>query len=271
VLLLVALPSALALIGAFFTYDGVNAPSFAGWQNFVFLQRDPLVRVALINSVIFIAWSVPVRIIAALGLALLYQRPRRAVGVYRAIAYLPTIIPDTVYALVWMWILNPYYGPLNQILIALGLPAPAWLVDPKLALLSLVIMSIFPVGEGFIVLLAGLRQISREVYESASIDGANAWQSFRSITLPLILPWIVILTLRDIALSLHNAFTPAMIMTGGGPYYATTFAPQLIYELAFDQMNFGAAAGVLLILLIITLLLSLFAIYLFAEPGIDED
>ncbi|RPJ23089.1 MAG: sugar ABC transporter permease [Chloroflexi bacterium] len=270
-LLLVALPAALTFYIAFTRYNGIDPPVFTGWENVRLLSRDPLFWVALINSLLFILLAVPLRLLGALGLALLYSRPRRAIGFYRAAVYLPTIIPDTAYALTWLWIFNPYYGPLNASLRALGLPAPAWLVDPFWAPLAIVLITLFQVGEGFVILLAARRHIPGEVYDAAHVDGANRWQTFNSITLPLLSPWLVLLSVRDIALSFQNTFTPAYIMTRGGPYYSTFYTPLFIYETAFDGLRFGQAATVTLIVFIVTMILVLIVYYIFEGWGFDEN
>ncbi len=220
---------------------------------------------------LFIAQAVPLRILGALALALLYNRPRRGVGLYRAAAYLPTVIPDAAYALTWTWILNPLYGPLNAALRTFGLFAPPWLSDSAWALPALVLMSLFTIGEGFVLLLAGLRHIPREVEDAAHVDGANRWQMFAFITLPLLSPWLVLLTVRDVVLSFQYTFTPAYIMTRGGPYYSTFFAPHLIYESAFDGLRFGQAAAVMLLVFLVTLILVALVYFLFEGWGFDED
>jgi multiple sugar transport system permease protein len=154
------------------------------------------------------------------------------------------------YALIWLWIFNPIYGPLNQALSALGLPAPVWLLQPDTARLAIVIMSLFQIGEGFVVLLAGRQEIPPDYYHAAAVDGASAWQMFRLITLPLLAPWLLVLTIRDALLSAQSTFTPALLMTGGGPYYATLFTPLLVYQEAFDRFRFGRAAAMMLVLLL---------------------
>ncbi|HSQ39998.1 MAG TPA: sugar ABC transporter permease [Anaerolineales bacterium] len=269
--LLVMLPAGISFALAFTHYNGIRPPVFAGWYNFTYLWREQLFRVAIINSLLFIVQAVPLRILAALGLALLYNRPRRGVGLYRAAAYLPTVIPDVAYALVWMWIFNPLYGPLNYILSFLGLPTQAWLVEQNSALKAIVFMSLFQIGEGLIILLAGLRHIPREYYEAAQMDGANRFQQFFSITLPLLSPWLILLSIRDIALSFQSTFTPAYIMTRGGPYYATYFAPLMIYEEAFYNLRFGIGTALMLIIFAVTLLLTLLAYFVFEGSNLDED
>jgi multiple sugar transport system permease protein len=271
ILLLVVLPAVVTFAAAFYRYNGLSAPQWVGSQNFQFLGREPLLPVALVNSYLFIVQAVPVRILGALGLALFFSRPRRALGLYRAAVYLPTVIPDVAYALMWMWIFNPLYGPLNQILTALGLPAPGWLTDPGWGIPAIVLMASFQLGEGFVILLAGLRHIPKDYYDAAQVDGANRWQAFLAITLPLLSPWLVLLTVRDVVLSFQNTFTPAYIMTGGGPYYATFFLPMMVYETAFDGMRFGLAAALTLILFALTIVLSLMVFYLFEGWGFDEE
>ena len=269
--LLVALPAGISLYVSFTRYDGVSTPVWVGLQNFQLLRIEPLFWVALINSLIYISQAVLLRTLAALGLALLYNQPRRATGLYRAIAYLPTVIPDTAYALVWLWILNPLYGPLNLALRAFNLPAPAWLTDTRWAIPAIVLMSLFQVGEGLVILLAGLRHIPRDLKDSARVDGANALQTFSAITLPLLSPWLILLTVRDVVLSFQNTFTPAYIMTRGGPYYATYFAPLLIYETAFDRLRFGQGAAIMLIVFAVTIFLVLALYFFFESWGFDDD
>jgi multiple sugar transport system permease protein len=246
-LVLVALPALATVAIAFTDYYAVQPPAWAGLENFRRLMTSPLVRTSLYNSLVFLALAVPLRVGGALLLALLLRRPRRLSGLYRTAVYLPTVIPEAAYALVWLWIFNPLYGPLNAILQALGLPAPAWLAEPATARLAIVIMAAFQLAEGFVILLAGLQTIPRALYDLATVDGAGAWQSFRHVTLPLILPWLLLLTFRDLIVSLQNTFAPSFIMTYGGPYYATTFVPLLVYEIAFDFTDLGLASALLLL------------------------
>lgn len=244
-LLLVIIPAVATALVAFTEFNAVAPPTFVGLAKFRQLLEAPLVRIALRNSVIFLLLAVPLRLVAALALASLLQVRGRFFGLYRAAVYVPTVIPEAAYALLWLWIFNPLYGPLNLMLSWLGLPAPNWLTEPTTARLAMVILSLFQIGEGFVVLLAGLQSIPRAYFEAARVDGANGWQCFWQITLPVLSPWLILLTVRDLVMSLQNTFTPSFIMTYGGPYYATTFAPLLIYELAFDFFDLGLAAALL--------------------------
>jgi multiple sugar transport system permease protein len=270
-LILIVIPAGLSFFISFNNYNGLTNSVFVGWRNFTLLRRDPLFWIALTNSLLFIAIAVPLRLLGALGLAMFYSRPQRMAGLYRAAVYVPTVIPDTAYALMWLWILNPLYGPVNASLRTFGLPTPPWLVDSSWAPLAIVLVSLFQIGEGFAILLAALRHIPNETYDAARVDGANRWQMFDWITLPLITPWLVLLSVRDIVLSFQNTFTPAYIMTRGGPYYSTYYIPHFIYETAFDGMRFGEAAAVMLIVFIVTLLLILLVYFIFEGWGFDED
>lgn len=247
--LLVVLPALLAIGIAFTHYDTLSAPRWCGGDNFRALFADDLFRRAVLNSARFVLLAVPLRMIGALALALALKSPRPGVGLQRMAVFFPAIVPDVAYALLWLWIFNPLYGPLNGALHAMGLPAPAWLAEEHLALPALVIMALFQVGEGFIVLLAGLQGIPAELHETAALEGAGRWDRFRWITLPLLAPWLLLLTLRDIILSAQSTFAPAFIMTDGGPYYATLFLPLLIYQEAFTGLRFGSAAAIMLLLM----------------------
>lgn len=247
---LVVVPALLSLVIAFTRYDALGAPVWVGLDNFRALGEDSLFWTAVRNSLVFVLLAVPLRVLGALALALLLQRPGRGVGLFRMAVFFPTVVPDVAYALIWLWIFNPVYGPLNLALEALGLPVSPWLAEGNTALLAIVIMAAFQIGEGFVVLLAGLQNVPEEYYQSAALDGARRWQQFRFITLPLLAPWLLLLTLRDVILSAQNTFTPAFLMTGGGPYYATLFLPLRMYQEAFDSFRFGTAAAMMLLLLL---------------------
>ena len=267
-LALVIIPALATVAIAFTEYNAIRPPVWNGLGNFRALWSSPLVRLSLRNSFLFLALAVPLRLTGALLLALLLQARRRPFGIYRAAVYVPTVIPEAAYALLWLWLFNPLYGPINLVLAWLGLPTPAWLTEPETAILAMVIMSFFQLGEGFVVLLAGVQTIPHSFYEAARVDGASGWQSFWRITLPLLLPWLLLLTFRDLIMSLQNTFTPTFIMTYGGPYYATTFVPLLVYEIAFDIFDFGLAAAVVVVSYI---LLGLVALSILNLSGINSD
>jgi multiple sugar transport system permease protein len=270
-LVLVALPALLSAGLAFTTYDALRPPVFVGLQNFRFLAADPLTGTALLNTLLFIALAVPLRIAGALALALLLQGRRRGVGGYRAAVYVPTVIPDVAYALIWLWIFNPLFGPVNIVLGALGLPLPGWLADSSTARFPFVVMSLFQIGEGFVVLLAALRGIPRDYYDAGAVDGADRLRAFRWLTLPLLLPWLVLLTFRDIILAFQYTFTPSVVMTGGDPYYATLFLPLQVFEEAFDRFRFGTGSALMLLVFLLSAALIIVTYLVFRARGYTGD
>jgi multiple sugar transport system permease protein len=246
--LLIAIPGLLSLALAFTTYDGLTPPVFNGLWNLRFLALDPKVPTAIINTLVLVAVMVPLRIGGAFLLALLLQRRGRGVGTARAAVYLPAVVPDVALALVMVWVFNPLYGPVNGLLGAFGLPQPGWLADASLAKVPFVVMAVFGLGEGFIVLLAARKGIPGELYEAGALEGAGAWPLFRFLTLPLMLPWLALLTVRDVIIGFQWSFVPATVMTGGDPYYATLFLPQLIHEEAFDRFRYGTGSALMLLI-----------------------
>ena len=201
--MLVAVPVVLSAGLAFTAYDGLSPPAWRGLGNFREVLADPLFRTAVENSLTFVALTVPLRVVIALGLALLLNRSRRGVGLYRVAVYVPTVVPGVAYALVWLWI------------------------------------------------LAGLREIPDDCYQAASLDGAGRLRTLRHVTLPLLAPWLLLLAIRDIIVTTQTTFTPALVMTGGGPYYATLFVPLLMYETVFDRLRFGQGAAMTVLLLVV--------------------
>jgi multiple sugar transport system permease protein len=250
--ILVVIPAVMTLALAFTHYDALHAPSWAGVSNFRRMFSDDVFQTALWNSIIFVVMAVPLRVGGALGLALLYERRRRGTGTFRAAAYLPTVIPDISYALVWLFILNPIYGPLNLALEAIGLPITQFLLSAWGSRLSIVLMTTFQIGEGFIVALAARNDIPQELYELATVDGAGPVWTFRRVTLPLMAPALVLLAARDIVFSFQANFVPAFIVTEGGPLYATTFLPLHTYRNAFEFFRFGYASAMTLAMYAVT-------------------
>ncbi len=268
---LVVLPALATAAIAFADYNSIGVPRWVGLENFRRLVESPYVRIALRNTLIFVVLAVPARLVGALVLALLLQHRGQLFGFYRAAVYLPTIVPEVAYALVWLWIFNPYYGPLNLALAWLGLPAPQWLVEPMSARFSIVIMLSFQIGEGLVVLLAGLQTVPRALHEAAMLDGAGWRSRFQHVTLPLLLPWLLLLTFRDLLMSLQNTFTPSFVLTYGGPDYATTFAPLLIYEIAFDFFDFGLAAALLLLIYLVMAVFVLATLQIVGKSRVFDD
>lgn len=251
-LLLVVIPALLTLALAFFHHDGLTAPQPAGLDNFRRAAGDPIFRQSLRNSLLFVGMAVPLRLLVALGVGLLLAGRRRGVGSARTAVALPSFVPDVAYALLWLWVFNPLYGPLAAALQAVGLPGTEWLLSAWGARVAIVIMSLFQVAEAFIVVIAVRNEIPAELYEVASLEGSGRWHTFRRLTLPLLAPTLVLLAARDVVFSLQATFVPALVLTEGGPEYATTFLPLYTYQNAFGYLRFGYAAAMTLVMFAVT-------------------
>ncbi|MBI1801534.1 MAG: sugar ABC transporter permease [Chloroflexi bacterium] len=253
--LLVFAPMLYTLALSFTEYDIFSPPRWIALGNFTRLLSDSLFWTALGNSLWFALGTVLLRVAGALLLALALNRDGRAIEFARAVIYLPTIMPEVAYALVWLLILNPGYGPLNLALGAVGLPQFPWLQTEFTARLSLVVMSGFELGEGFVLLLAALQTIPHELFEASALDGASRAQTFRRVIWPLLVPSLLLLAFRDTALSFYDSFAPSVITTETGPYYATFFLPNYIFNKSFGLFQYGYGSAMTVCLYLVGLLL----------------
>ena len=253
--LLVVLPALGTLLLAFTHYDALTAPRWAGLDNLARLAQDPLFRTALGNSLVVAAVAVPLRLALALLLALLLHAPRAGAPALRTAAYLPTAVPDLAWALLCLWLLNPLYGPAAWLLEALGFAPSIWLVNPQWARGAIVAVLLFGVGEMMLVLVAARREVPAELYELCAAEGAGRLTVFRRLTLPLLWPTLLFLACRDAALTLQTSFVPGLVLTNGGPNFATTFLPLTIYQNGFEYLRFGYASAQTLAMFVLTLLM----------------
>jgi multiple sugar transport system permease protein len=250
---LILLPVFGSLAMALYEWDLVRSPRYVGLANFRELIDDPVFRISLRNSLLYAATAVPLRLVGALGLALLLHRRGRLQATGRIAVLVPTVVPDAAYASLWLWILNPLYGPLNLALGAAGLPTPAWLSQPTPARWAIVIMGLFQLGEGFLIALVARRQVPEELLEIASMSGAGRWGRSVRVTLPIMAPALLLIAVRDTILSLQATFAPALIVTEGGPPpYSTTYLPLFVYRNAFEYLRYGYASATTVLMLTLT-------------------
>ncbi len=253
VALLIVVPALLSVGYAFTDHTGLTRdPRFIGLDNFRRLFSDAFFVDSLQASLFHVALSVPLRLLAAVGLALLLAAPRRGGRYYRVAVYLPTVVPDVALAVLFLWVLNPLYGPLNQLLGLVGHPGYNWLADPTTARVGVVLMLLFPVGEGFLVVLAARRLLDGRLYEAAALEGCGPFGQLRRLTLPLLAPVLLLLAVRDTILTLQVNFVPAYVLTDGRPANATLYLPVYIFDNAFEFSGFAYAAVVTIVLMVIT-------------------
>ena len=251
-LLLVVLPAAATFGLAFFRYDGLTEAEFVGLDNLRALPDDAFLRDSLEASAIFLAFAVPLRLLVATGAALLLHRGFRGAGAARTSTYLPTVVPEAATALLFAFLLNPVYGPVNALLGAAGLPQPDWFADASGARALFVVIGAFTVGEAFVVALAARQELGRDLYDQAAVEGASPWFTTCRITLPLMAPTLLLLACRDLTIALQATFSAGYLLTDGGPDRATLFLPVYVYDLAFEQLQYGYASAVALVLFLTT-------------------
>jgi multiple sugar transport system permease protein len=233
-------------------------------QNFTRLAADDFFRSALAHTIIYTIIALTFEFLLGLGLAVLLNRAMRGRSLFRAALLVPMMLPPVVVGVVWRLMLNPNFGAINGTLKGVGLNTEAltWTASPTLAFASVIIVDIWQwTPFMFLILLAGLQAIPEEPYEAALIDGSSAWQTFRHITLPLLKPAILIaLLLRT--MDLLRVFDQIFILTEGGPGSATETVSLYIYRTAFRFSDFGYAAAMSFVLLLLTNVISLLYIRL---------
>ncbi len=249
---------AIAFGLSFFKVDplALAESRFVGLQNYQDLLADDLVWIALKNTAIYAIGRMPFVIALGLAIALLLNRERFGVRALRTLYYLPAVTTGVAVALLWHWILNPDYGLLNAGLAMLGIRGPRWLYSEEWALPSLMLISLWGVGQAMLIYLAGLRGVPQELYEAAAIDGAGPLRQFIAITLPMISPAIFYSLVVGIIGS-FQVFLNAYILTAGGPNNATLTMVLYIYRKAFQEFHFGYGAAVAWVLFMLILAFTL--------------
>lgn len=228
--------------------DWSNA-RFIGVDNYIRLFQDELFWKALGNTLYFVAVGVPLAVGLALILAMLLNSPlNRAKDLFRVGYYLPSITETVAIAVVWRWVLNPRYGILKRALEIFGLQSPNWLGDPRWAMPAIIMMAVWKgLGHNALIFLAGLQSIPSTVYEAAEIDGANGWEQFRFVTLPLLAPttfFVAIMTL----IGYLQLFAEPYTLTDGGPLDATLSIVLYMYRHGFKFFNLGYASAMAYVL-----------------------
>lgn len=258
-------PMALALSLGFFEVDGFGNYTFIGFDNYRQMAHDPAFRDSLRVTATYVVLLVPGLYVAGLGLALLVKQKLPFIPLFRGMLFLPNVVSLVVVGLVWQFILVDRIGVVNKIIARLGFTGRSWLGDPRYALGSLLVVTVwFLMGYYMLIFLAGLQEIPREYYEAARIDGAGPWRAFRDLTLPLLKPtsFFVLLTSLVTAVAGQQGFDLVYVMTKGGPANSTNLIIFYIYQQAFQFSHYGYAAAMASFLVVVLILLTgvLFAV-----------
>lgn len=250
-LLFVIYPIVSAFYLSLHRYDLLQAPIWDGLGRYALLLEDERFFKAIGNTLLFAVMTVPLGTAISLLLAVLINQPLRAIYFFRTAYYLPVVTSFVAVSFIWLWIYEPQFGILNQILDAAGLPTFAWLRDPKTAMLSIAILSIWKnAGYNMIIFLAGLQGVPKYLYEAAEIDGASALQRFWHITVPMLSPTTFFVFVVYFIGALQM-FTQSWILTQGGPLDSTLTVVYLIYQNGFEFLKMGSASAMSVILFLI--------------------
>jgi multiple sugar transport system permease protein len=247
-------PFLASLYYSFFNATAFGQGTFIGIRNYQLLMRDPLFWKSLFNTFFFTIGSLSLGTLLALSLALALPKRLRGATVYRTVFYLPSVVPFSAIAVIWIWILHPQYGLLNHLLVRFGFAAPGWLSDPMWAMPGLILVSTWSIGNMLVIYLAAILEIPADLYEAAKIDGASPWQRLIRITIPMLSPVI----LFNLIIGLINGFqyfVQPYVMTNGGPADSTLVYSLYLYRNAFQffRMGYASAMGWVLFVLILVI------------------
>ena len=259
------LPILASFYFSFTDYDVLRKPLWIGFDNYTLMFSDPVFWQALRVTVTYALITLPLSVIVGITFAMLLNQKIAGISIYRTLFYLPSIVPLVASSIIWIWIFRGDEGGLlNNFLSKLNISGPLWLNDPKWALLALIIMSLWSLGNSVLIYLAGLQDIPKTLYEAADIDGAGFFYKFFFITIPMLTPTIFFNLIIGI-ISTFQYFIPAYVMTSGGPEHATTFYSLYTYQNAFEDFKFGYASSMAWILFLIIVLLTFLAFKGFAK------
>lgn len=251
-------PMAMSLYYSLCRYDVLRFPEFIGGANYInLLTQDSYFWTSVWNTLIYTVLRTPLAIAGSLLLAVLVNRARWGVRVFRTVFFLPSILSGVVVSVLWLWLFNPQYGLINSVLNLAGIEGPLWLQSTAWSKPSLVLMSLWSIGGGrMIVFLAALQTIPQHLYESVDLDGGGFWAKFFHVTVPMISPIIFLWTVLEVIFS-FQVFTEAYVMTKGGPLNSTLFYNLYLYTKAFDDFDMGYASALAWLLLVVSLVVTL--------------
>jgi len=246
-----------SLIISFYNTDLLSPAKFIGLDNFhELLFEDPLFWKSAKVTTLFTLGVVPLQVGLGLTVALLLNQKIRGMGFWRTLFYLPSVVSGVAVAMIWIWFYHPDFGLFNYLLNSVGLPGISWLYSETWALPSLIFTSVWSIGPGMLIFLAGLQSIPQELYEAAQLDGATGWRQFIHITIPMLSPQILFNTIISIIGS-YQVFTASFVMTQGGPNNATLTMVLYLYQRAFMMTRFGYASAIAWVLFLIIMAFTL--------------
>jgi multiple sugar transport system permease protein len=260
-------PALASLYYSFTNFKILQDPKWIGLANYTALINDPLFWKSLGNTLYLTVIGVPLAVIVALGIALLLNRKGiRGIGIFRTIFYLPVVIPGVAAALLFLFLLNPIFGLVNDFIGVFGIKGPGWFFDPEWAKNGIILLTVWAAGDIVIIYLGALQGVSRALYEAAEVDGAGAWVKLRHVTIPMISP-AILFNLITGAIAAFQSFTQAFVIGSGvgrgndgsigGVQNSLLFYGLNLYNNGFRYFQMGYASALAWILLIIILIATL--------------
>ena len=247
-------PMVASLILGFTDWRIMVEPKWVGADNYVkIFSDDKDFYQALKVTFSYVLFALPLNLVIGLALSLLLNHKLPGMSIFRTIFYLPVVLSGVAVALMWMWLLNPDYGVVNEILAFFHIPGPKWFFDSDTALLSIVLMNLWRVGGSAIIYLAGLQNIPPHLYEAAEMDGAGTWSKLWNVTIPMLTPTLFFQLVME-AIDAFQVFTAAYIITDGGPARSTLFYMLYMFRTAFTDFEMGYASALAWIMGIIILI-----------------
>ncbi|MGL4697898.1 carbohydrate ABC transporter permease [Enterococcus larvae] len=247
------IPVIFSLILAFMEWDSFSTPKFVGLSNFVKMMKNETFWISFKNTILYTVGVVPLTLFFSLGLAILLNQKIKGMKFFRTAFFFPYVTSLVAIAVVWNMLFHPTMGPINQFLKLIIENPPGWTSSSQWALFAIVIVSVWRgMGYYMILYLAGLQSIPKELYEAASMDGANKWRQFMNVTLPSLKPTTFFVTIM-LVINCFKIFDLVQVMTAGGPGRSTNVLVYTIYNEAFVKFNFGYASAIALVLFIIVL------------------
>lgn len=249
-------PTVVSLYLSFTEYNILKPAAWIGVQNYIeAFTNDELFWTAVRVTAYYTVVSVPLNLLVAFLIAVLLNQKIRFLSFHRTIWYMPAIVPAVANAVLWQWVFNPDFGLFNLLVGKLGIPGPRWFVDSDTAIPAFIIMGLWGVGGGMLIYLGGLQGIPQHLYEAVEIDGGGLWARFRHVTIPMMTS-VIFFNLIIGLINTFQVFTPAFVMTQGGPNYATHFYVFHLYKNAFQYLRMGYASALAWILMLVMLLLT---------------
>lgn len=257
VALFLALPVLVVIVLSFLNWNLLSSPTFAGVQNYLNIFKYDGALHSLAVTAYYVALNIPLQTVLALGLAVMLNRKRRGMALYRILFVAPYMSTPVAMAIIWYWVFDPKYGFVNQTLALVGIHGPQWLSSSGLAMPIVALVNIWQyLGFNMLFFLSGLQSIPRSIYEAADLDGASKWSQFWRISLPLLNSTMLFVLVTDVIGS-FQVFDTLYVLTQGGPGSSTEVLSLSIYQIGFTDSRLGEAAALSVLLFAVILLFSI--------------